>query len=188
VVIAVVMVEATVAIAIAELSTVTLTNKQTPWPVSASELRRPSGRRLSAKLMPTFADRGCPVVSATDPHDSILGFLDRTNKQSPWPESASELFRPRSRRLSAKLVLTFADRGCRVVSSTDPHDSILRFLDQTNKQTNKLRGLSPRANYANQAAAACRRSYCQLLRIEGLSRSQHSASLTTVISVSGPEE
>jgi hypothetical protein len=29
---------------------------QTPWPESASELYRPS--RLSAKLMPTFADRG----------------------------------------------------------------------------------------------------------------------------------
>jgi hypothetical protein len=27
--------------------------------------------------MPTFADRGCRVVSATDPHSSILDFLDR---------------------------------------------------------------------------------------------------------------
>jgi hypothetical protein len=32
-------------------------------------------------------------------------------RQTPWPESASELFRPRDRRLSAKLVPTFADRG-----------------------------------------------------------------------------
>jgi hypothetical protein len=31
----------------------------------------------------------------------------------------------------------------------------------------KLRGLSPRANYTDRATAACRRSYCQLLRIEG---------------------
>jgi hypothetical protein len=30
----------------------------TPWPESASELYRPSGRSLSAKLVPTFADRG----------------------------------------------------------------------------------------------------------------------------------
>jgi hypothetical protein len=30
-----------------------------------------------------------------------------------------------------------------------------------------LRGLSPRANYTDRATAACRRSYCQLLRIEG---------------------
>jgi hypothetical protein len=27
----------------------------------------------------TFADRGCRVVSATDLHGRILGFLDRTN-------------------------------------------------------------------------------------------------------------
>jgi hypothetical protein len=43
----------------------------TPWPESASELYRPSDRRLSAKLVPTFADRGCHVVRRT------LGFLDR---------------------------------------------------------------------------------------------------------------
>jgi hypothetical protein len=54
------------------------TNKQTPWSQSASELYRPSYRRLSAKLMPTFANRGCRVVSATDPHGRILGFLDRS--------------------------------------------------------------------------------------------------------------
>jgi hypothetical protein len=34
-------------------------------------------------------------------------------------------------------------------------------------QTNKLHGLSPRANYTDRATAACRRSGCQLLRIEG---------------------
>jgi hypothetical protein len=31
---------------------------KTPWPESASELYRPSGHRLSAKLVPTLADRG----------------------------------------------------------------------------------------------------------------------------------
>jgi NADH:ubiquinone oxidoreductase subunit 5 (subunit L)/multisubunit Na+/H+ antiporter MnhA subunit len=31
---------------------------KTPWPASASELYRSSDRRLSAKLVPTFADRG----------------------------------------------------------------------------------------------------------------------------------
>jgi hypothetical protein len=50
---------------------------QTPWSESASELYRPSDRRLSAKLVPTFADRGCHVVSVTDPHGRILGVLDR---------------------------------------------------------------------------------------------------------------
>jgi hypothetical protein len=35
------------------------TNKiQTPWPESSSELNRPSNRRLSAKLVPTFWNRG----------------------------------------------------------------------------------------------------------------------------------
>jgi hypothetical protein len=38
---------------------------------NVSELYRQSGRRLSAKLVPTFADRECHVVSR------ILGFLDR---------------------------------------------------------------------------------------------------------------
>jgi hypothetical protein len=51
--------------------------KKNPWPKSASELYRPSDRRLSAKLVPTFADRGCHVVSVTDPYGRILSFLDR---------------------------------------------------------------------------------------------------------------
>jgi hypothetical protein len=50
----------------------------TSEPESASELYRPSYRRLSAKLVPTFADRGCHVVSVTDPYVRILGFLDRS--------------------------------------------------------------------------------------------------------------
>jgi hypothetical protein len=49
----------------------------TPWRESASELYRPSNRRLSAKLMPIFADRGCHMVSVTDPYCRIIGFLDR---------------------------------------------------------------------------------------------------------------
>jgi hypothetical protein len=53
-------------------------NKQTPWSESASELYRPSDRRLSAKCLPTFADKGCHVVSVTDPYGRILGFLDRS--------------------------------------------------------------------------------------------------------------
>jgi hypothetical protein len=51
--------------------------KEPPWLESASELYRPSDRRLSLKLVPTFADRGCHVVSVTDPYGRILGFLDR---------------------------------------------------------------------------------------------------------------
>jgi hypothetical protein len=43
--------------------------KKTPWSESANELYRPSDSRLSAKRLPTFADRGCHVVSVTDPYD-----------------------------------------------------------------------------------------------------------------------
>jgi hypothetical protein len=49
----------------------------TPWPESASELHGPSDRRLSAKLVLTFADKECRVVSVTDPYGRNLGFLDR---------------------------------------------------------------------------------------------------------------
>jgi hypothetical protein len=55
-----------------------LKKKKTPWSESASELYRPSDRRLSAKCLPTFADRGCHVVSVTDLYGRILGFLDRS--------------------------------------------------------------------------------------------------------------
>jgi hypothetical protein len=51
---------------------------KTPWSESASELYRPSDRRLSAKWLPTFADKGCHVVSVADPYGRILGFLDRS--------------------------------------------------------------------------------------------------------------
>jgi hypothetical protein len=52
-----------------------------------------------------------------------------TRKKKPCPESASELYRPRDRRLSAKLVPTFVNRGCHVVSVTGPYSRILGFLD-----------------------------------------------------------
>jgi hypothetical protein len=48
--------------------------KKTPWSESASELYRPSDRRFSAKWLPTFANRGCHVVSVMDPYGRILGF------------------------------------------------------------------------------------------------------------------
>jgi hypothetical protein len=73
------------------------TNKQktsqTPWSESASELYRPSDLRLSAKLVPTFADRGRHVVSVTDTYGRILGFLDRSRYfsfKSPYLYSRGE--------------------------------------------------------------------------------------------------
>jgi hypothetical protein len=59
------------------LSSTHLKQKQAVWPESASELYRPSDCRLSAKFVQTFADRGCHVVSVTDPYGRILGLLDR---------------------------------------------------------------------------------------------------------------
>jgi hypothetical protein len=57
--------------------------KHTPWPESASELYRPSDHRLSAKLVPTFADRGYHMVSVTNLYGRILGFLDRAHLEIP---------------------------------------------------------------------------------------------------------
>jgi hypothetical protein len=51
-------------------------------------------------------------------------------KQTPWSVSASELYRPSDRCLSAKWLQTFADRGCHVVSVTDTYGRILGFLDR----------------------------------------------------------
>jgi hypothetical protein len=48
------------------------------WLQSVSELYQPSDHPLSAKLVPTFADRWCRVVTAADPYGRNLGFLDRS--------------------------------------------------------------------------------------------------------------
>jgi hypothetical protein len=48
------------------------------------------------------------------------------NKLTPWPEPASEPYRPRDRRLSAKSGPTFADRECHVVSA-DPGAATFSF-------------------------------------------------------------
>jgi hypothetical protein len=53
-----------------------------------------------------------------------------TVKNTPWPESASELYQPSDRRLSTKPVPTLEERGRRVVSVTDPYGRILGYLDQ----------------------------------------------------------
>jgi hypothetical protein len=50
--------------------------QQNPWPEPVSKLYRPSDCHLMAKLVPTFADRRCRMVSVTDPYSRILGFLD----------------------------------------------------------------------------------------------------------------
>jgi hypothetical protein len=53
--------------------------KKTPWSESASELYRPSDRLLSAKWLPTCANRRCHVVSVTDSY----GRISRFSRQEP---------------------------------------------------------------------------------------------------------
>jgi hypothetical protein len=52
-------------------------------------------------------------------------------KKTPWPESASELYRQSDRRLSAKLAPNIADRMCRSVSTVNLYSSIFAFLDRS---------------------------------------------------------
>jgi hypothetical protein len=66
----------------------------------------------------------------------LSSFSDRLTEitfiYTPWPQSASELYRPSDRLLSAKLVPTFADRK---VSRSQRGGSLRpysRFLDQEN--------------------------------------------------------
>jgi hypothetical protein len=64
-------------IAVCNVGDVTKT-KQAPWPKSASELYQPSDRVLSAKLVPTFADKEFHVFSVMYPCGRILGFIDQS--------------------------------------------------------------------------------------------------------------
>jgi hypothetical protein len=61
--------------------------------------------------------------------DKLKRKQENKNKPTPSPWSASEIYRPRDRRLSAKLVPTFVDREYRVDSETDPHGRNLAFPD-----------------------------------------------------------
>jgi hypothetical protein len=52
-------------------------------------------------------------------------------KITPWPESASEIYRPSDGRLLANLVPNFAFRGCYVARAADPYSRILGFVDRS---------------------------------------------------------
>jgi hypothetical protein len=54
-------------------------------------------------------------------------------KQTQWSESASELYRPNDRRLTAKWLPTFADRGFHVVNVMNPYALYSRFSRQEQK-------------------------------------------------------
>jgi hypothetical protein len=63
-------------------------------------------------------------------HERITGLLIVII--TPWLESsANELYLLSDHQLSAKLVPTFADIGCRAVSSADPYGRNIRFLDRS---------------------------------------------------------
>jgi hypothetical protein len=50
-----------------------------------------------------------------------ISVLDLSPKLNSVALVLNELYRPSDRRMSAKLMSTFADRGCRVISETDLH-------------------------------------------------------------------
>jgi hypothetical protein len=54
----------------------------------------------------------CSIIKRAVKNNQIL--------KKPWPESASEIYWTGDRLLSANFVPNFADRGCHVVSVTDP--------------------------------------------------------------------
>jgi hypothetical protein len=71
-----------------ELKSDKQTKKQTPWSQSASELYRQSNRRLLAKLVPTFEDRGVPRCQ----RDGSLRRYSRISRPKPLlflPSSSS---------------------------------------------------------------------------------------------------
>jgi hypothetical protein len=73
----------------------------------------------------------CPLVSVLEcnaEYNVLILNYTKLNK-TPWPESERKLCRPSDRSLSAKLVPTFVDRVCHVVSdgSLRPYSQIYRL-------------------------------------------------------------
>jgi hypothetical protein len=97
------------------------------------------------------------------------------------------MFKKSSTRFNARLYTSHSFKGAGVVSDslTGIHNDTVKSLFVVNRscvhkgvqvfptgkhpkqQTNKLHGLSPRANYTDRATVASRRSGCQLSRIKG---------------------
>jgi hypothetical protein len=81
-----------------------------------------------------FSSEPCSLISTI--YGLHLRWKSIPRKPSPklktrWPESASELYRPNDRRLSATLVPNLVDRWCHIVSVTDPFGRILCLLVAT---------------------------------------------------------
>jgi hypothetical protein len=74
-----------------------------------------------------------PPLSLTNDNHFVSLVFEWTipTERLPLVGEVSAKYRPSDCLLSAKLVLTFADRGCHMVSVTDPYGRVLGFLDQT---------------------------------------------------------
>jgi hypothetical protein len=70
-------------------------------------------------FVPKTAHTHTHTISMLSIHDVVFNNIHK-QKQTPWPESVNELYRPSDRHLSENLVSTFADKECRVVSAADP--------------------------------------------------------------------
>jgi hypothetical protein len=78
--------------------------KKTPWSESASELYRPSDRRLSAKWLPTFADRGCHVEHSLTASLNNWKEVHRRNKQFVYRFVIATELRYRSTQFKSRLL------------------------------------------------------------------------------------
>jgi hypothetical protein len=96
-------------------------------------------------------------------YHSHFSRIKRHETHTPWPQSASELYRPSDHRLSANLVPTFTNRGYRVVSATDPYGRIQSFLDRSpyfflqsssSVVLTRLSGPRSRSNYFSESVVA----------------------------------
>jgi hypothetical protein len=75
--------------------------------------------------------KGDVVESLTAKNMLLNAYLKQGRSMAQINSVASELYLPRDRRLSVKLVPTSAYRECRLVSMTDPYSRILDFLDRS---------------------------------------------------------
>jgi hypothetical protein len=86
------------------------------------KIRDPTGTRIPTPR----SSSPLPVAISTE-LSRLLGVCRVVDLIFSEPKYGSD--RPSDRSLSAELVPTLADRGCRVVIATDPHGRNLGFLD-----------------------------------------------------------
>jgi hypothetical protein len=94
------------------------------WTATASliHLKTVKGCRVMSTDFPVCLPKEqifVPTSACFASHRRILNTFYIGPIKASWPESASEIYRLSDRRLSEKLVPTFADRGCHVVTVTD---------------------------------------------------------------------